>query len=186
VGCVYQAKSLVNGKLYIGKTMRTLEERKVAHLSASREGLNYPFPRAIHRHGLNGFEWRVLFESNNDAELLHMEKVLIAVKGSKVPAGYNSTDGGEGSTGLHPTEETRAKISASQVGVGKSLKTRARMSAAKLGVKKSLETRAKMSAAKLGVKASPEHRASVSAAMRKVWRQRKYSALYHKLAKAAE
>ena len=56
-----------------------------------------------------------------------------------------------GQKGKHfASEETKAKMSASRMGMKKSEETRARISASNLGVKRSEETRARIRAGKLG------------------------------------
>lgn len=61
--------------------------------------------------------------------------------------------------GHHPTEETRARMSQSQLGRTHSEETKEKMRQAKIGKPRSEETRAKLRQANLGKTLSPEHRA---------------------------
>jgi hypothetical protein len=95
------------------------------------------------------------------------EKYMIAVFGRKdLGTGilYNRTNGGEGSSGVIHTPETRVKMSVAKKGKTFSPEHRANQSAAQKGKTHSPEARAKMSVAKKGKTFSPEHRANQSAA----------------------
>ena len=77
MGLIYLATNKVNWKVYIGQTWRSLKERKYEHIKASRNGnSNMLFHKAISKHGIDNFDWTVLFESD-DKELLN-EKGLIS------------------------------------------------------------------------------------------------------------
>ena len=102
-GCVYIATNLNNGKVYIGKTIKSLKARKTNHLSSSRKGSNLYFHRAIAKHGSSSFEWKSIYFSNDDHELCEKEKEYIKLYGSDIAGiGYNLTKGGDGaSTGSY-------------------------------------------------------------------------------------
>jgi group I intron endonuclease len=109
---VYKAENLLNGKVYIGKTILPLE-RRIMHHEKAKTGL---FPSALRKYGRAGFAFSVLDTAESDEELLRKETQWIAVFKSKVPNGYNLTDGGEGMAGYRATEETRRKMSLSSKG----------------------------------------------------------------------
>ena len=56
MGCIYRATNTVNGKMYIGKTKNTLEERRVGHLTASNKRKSV-FQKALKKYGKDSFEW---------------------------------------------------------------------------------------------------------------------------------
>jgi len=155
MGVVYQGKCLCTGMLYVGKTVFSLEKRIQQHIYSASPRATCLIDRAIHKHGPQWFLWTTLFESNSEEELLHWERILIAVKGSKTPRGYNATDGGQGTSGYFRSEETLARMSAVQMGKKHSAETRAKMSAAHTGLKPSPEAVAKAAAANRGKKRSP-------------------------------
>jgi group I intron endonuclease len=109
---VYKAENTLNGKVYIGKTILPLERRILYHERA-KTGL---FPRALRKYGRAGFSFSILDTAESDAELLKKEIQWIAFFNSKVPNGYNLTDGGEGMAGYRATEETRSKMRLSAKG----------------------------------------------------------------------
>lgn len=121
MGCIYSATNMVNGKRYIGKTLKTLAKRKTQHLSAARRGTdNYLFHKAITKYGEENFHWEIYFEASDPTVLANLERRVIEYFGCQAPDGwgYNLTSGGEGVAGRTFTvsPETRAKISATMKG----------------------------------------------------------------------
>lgn len=164
MGCVYLARNRVNNKRYVGKTTKTLSKRARQHIKPSHPTL---FHKAITKYGPENFEWTVLFEGDDNKELMRVEVAMIAMLQTKMPRGYNLTHGGEGTLGYEPTAESRARMSASLMGnthtKGHKLTAEhcAKMSASQRGIKRTLETRERMSKPK-----SLEMRAKLSAARR--------------------
>jgi group I intron endonuclease len=107
MGIVYCATNNTNGKSYIGKTLGTIEERGRNQWTGCLK-----FNAAIRKYGKSGFVWRILFESNDEAELLEREQFWIKAYNT-VDEGYNLTYGGEG---MRPSEETRQKLRDSHKG----------------------------------------------------------------------
>lgn len=145
-GVIYKITCLVNGKGYVGQTRQKLEVRIRGHKNCKvKRGID----AAIRKYGFENFTVEVL-------EICHVELLdereifFIRELGTKAPNGYNLTDGGDG--GSNPSEETRAKISASRKGIHHSEETRARLSTAHTGKKHTPETLAKMSEAQSGKK----------------------------------
>lgn len=112
MGCVYKATNRVNGRSYIGKTIGTLRNRQYQHKCDAKNRPETYFHNAICRHGLEAFDWSVLYESDDPSKLSEIEMVFIALLNTKKPNGYNLSDGGEGRIGVEVGLETRAKISA--------------------------------------------------------------------------
>lgn len=110
MGCVYVAWNVVNGMGYVGKTIYDLPWRKNGHEQDAYNGSPCYFHRAIRKYGWDAFEWTILAEDDDDEWLLLMEQKWIKRLGTKVPNGYNMTDGGEGVSGHSPSKETREKI----------------------------------------------------------------------------
>jgi hypothetical protein len=78
----------------------------------------------------------------------------------------NRTDGGDGVSGIIPSEETREKIGAANKGRPVSEEHRAKIGSSNKGKTHSEETKAKMKATRKGRTISAEHRAKLSAAQR--------------------
>lgn len=160
---VYYARNRLNGKGYVGKTERTLEQRTKEHLRFAEKGSPQPFHRAIRKHGADAFEWSVLCMLSSDCDgddLNLMEAHYIEKMGTFGSGGYNATKGGDGVRGLVHSAETRAKMSEARRGeknhnFGKSWgrkgphseEAKRKMSEAKKGFHHTEETKAKIGAA---------------------------------------
>ena len=163
---IYKITNLLNGMIYVGQTTRTVEERFKAHTKAD----SY-IGRAIRKYGVENFSIEILEQCETLEQLNKREIFWIAYFNCKKPNGYNLTDGGDGSTGWTPTEETREKIRAAVTGTKHTAEARAKMSAANSGEKNGFfgkhhteETKKKLSLANTGRKHTAEARAKMSAA----------------------
>lgn len=93
MGCIYKIINEVNGKVYIGKTTRSVKIRFEEHISEALSGReNYKLHNAIRKYGVDKFRYIVLCESNNDEVLNKLEIFFI----EKNENGYNMTIGGDG------------------------------------------------------------------------------------------
>lgn len=116
-GIIYKATNLVNGKVYIGQTEQTLNERMKEHYRHSkREKYNHiVFYRAIKKYGKENFKWEIIDNASNEDELNNKEIYWIDLYKSyihrKDSNGYNMTLGGDGMRGYKPTEELKEKQS---------------------------------------------------------------------------
>ena len=173
-GIIYKIVNQLDGKPYVGQTVRTLEERFQEHAKADTYIGN-----AIRAHGVENFSCEVIEECDTREQLNEREIFWIATLNCKHPNGYNLTDGGEGTSGVertpeyrakmsaakkNPSAETRAKMSAVHKGKTLSDEHRAKIGAARKGKKHSEETKAKIRAKHKGVPKSPEHKAKLAAA----------------------
>jgi len=106
---VYKATNKVNGKVYIGITIRTLKERMDQHLYQSKHGVKYKFQNALNKYGIDCFEWDVVDSANSIDELKNLEMKYIRQYDS-FNNGYNSTRGGDGVCILQETIDFNNKI----------------------------------------------------------------------------
>lgn len=147
-GIIYMYKS-PSGKYYIGQTIRP-KFRKNEHVSRAFNGSELPFHRAIRKYGMDSFEYSILCKitcSNTEtlSEILNnLEQYYITKYNSKVPTGYNVTEGGEGNLGIVLSEETKYKMSLSKVGHKCSTNTKKKMSEWQVGKKLSEDTKNKI------------------------------------------
>lgn len=179
MGVIYKIQHRESGKIYVGKTSRTLDERMNEHTKKSRATSNSYIDRAISKYGIDAFDVDVIEECDSEEKLNEREIYWIAFYNCKKPNGYNLTDGGEGVIGYKAppelsarlskmrkgrpnTPEQRAKISATLKGKIFSPETCAKISTAKMGHTVSSETRKKLRNANLGKKASAQTRAKMS------------------------
>lgn len=116
MGCIYEARNVVNGKRYIGKSANGLESRKREHLKDMKNGSKLVFHCALRKYGLAVFRWKMLLTSDDPDDLCSLERALISILKTKAPNGYNLTDGGDGQRGWNPSNETREKIRAFLIG----------------------------------------------------------------------
>lgn len=91
---IYQITNDINGKVYIGKTERTVEERFKEHCKDAyrREYEKRPLYAAIRKYGVEHFHVETLEETNSPEE---REIYWIEAKRS-FKNGYNATLGGDG------------------------------------------------------------------------------------------
>ena len=120
---------------------------------------------------------RIIYLKQNltEEQAFRHEIYMIAVFGRKDLGNgilHNRTDGGEGSSGWVPSEETRRKISEASKGntymLGKTLseETKRKMSETRKGKTHSEETKRKISEVKKGKTFSEEHRRNLSEAQK--------------------
>lgn len=109
---VYQHKNKINGKVYIGITSRSPQERW------GHNGNNYKsspyFYNAIKKYGWDNFEHNILYTDLNKEQACQKEQELIVYfKSMDRNFGYNSTSGGEI---FIMNKETKQKISDKLIG----------------------------------------------------------------------
>ena len=115
---VYKATNKVNGKIYIGKTIRRLSHAKARHFNRAKLGFETYFYSAIRKYGFDCFEWEVIYNGISDIDICNKEVELIKEYKSRDPLiGYNMTDGGDGSAGIIVKESTRKLRSINSKGV---------------------------------------------------------------------
>lgn len=124
-GIVYKATCLVNNKVYIGITTKSLKERKNKHVYWSKHKIRkYVFHKAIQKHGIDNFVFEKIDEFIGNEDACKKERYYIDKYNSfyKNNFGYNMTLGGEGILGhkFNHSEETKKKISSSMIGMTKS------------------------------------------------------------------
>ncbi len=116
MGVIYKIQRKSDGKIYVGKTARTVDERMKEHTKKSRSTSNSYIDRAIVKYGIDAFEVSVIEECKTLEELNEREIYWIAFYNCKKPNGYNLMEGGEGTVGRIVSEETRKKLSISHKG----------------------------------------------------------------------
>lgn len=171
---IYCATNRLNGKKYIGQTVKTMEKRRIEHLSGARNGCPcWYFHRAINKHGAENFKWEILMYADSEKTLNDAEEIYIRVLRSQDKGiGYNIKFGGDN---RRHAPETRKKISESKIGKKRNAETCMKMSKwmkgrfagsknPNFGKKYSAERCAEMSAARKGKKPNTQTRAKLSAA----------------------
>lgn len=105
---IYRCTNRINGKLYVGKTIRTLAVRRKQHeMDSFNNTTGSIFLRALNKYGVENFDWEVICEVDGIDELNSLERSYIFKLGTLIPNGYNITKGGDGGdTSLnHPKKQ---------------------------------------------------------------------------------
>ena len=94
---IYKITNILNGKIYIGKTSSTIEERWKEHREeATRQNKTHrPLYSAIQKYGIDNFNIEQVEEVPNDKIACEREVFWIEYYGS-FKNGYNATKGGDG------------------------------------------------------------------------------------------
>lgn len=111
-GRIYKITNQVNGKFYVGKTMKSLSTRFYNHSYASKTGSTTYFHKAIQKYGEDSFIIEELDRCDSD---ILGEKEIEWI--SKLKPEYNQTLGGDGGIlGYSHTEETKELLSSKRKG----------------------------------------------------------------------
>jgi group I intron endonuclease len=152
---VYKIENKLNGKQYIGQTIRALKERWIEHCKKTSDCS--AIANAIQKYGKENFSIDILYTTNSVDMLNRKEQEFIKKFNTLRPKGYNLTTGG---LNFIRSEETKRKLSERQKGdknhmFGKkaSSRTRRKMSISHFGERNhfygkthSKETKVKLSA----------------------------------------
>lgn len=149
-GIIYKATNLINGKVYIGQTTNSLDQRIKQHFSKKDDGTY--FHNALKKYGQDGFKWDVIDQADNENDLSEKEIYWISYyeSFSDKNKGYNSTSGGETSKSV--SEGVRLKISIKNKGKVITEEHKEKLRQAFTGRYVSNETREKISKAVQGDK----------------------------------
>lgn len=111
MGYIYLRTNSINGKKYVGQaTTKRFKARQAEWKSIYRHYAGKAINAARAKYGIDAFDFEILKECK-DEELDYWEKYYIKELNTKVPYGYNMTDGGEGCSGSSVSDETKKKIS---------------------------------------------------------------------------
>jgi hypothetical protein len=136
---VYLIANIKNKKKYVGITKFSIEERFVQH---TKRG--FLLTEAIQKYGEQNFSIELVEEVESAERAYELEIFYIQKYNTKVPNGYNLTDGGDGIFGWEASEEYRQECSERVKLLHKEKKV------GMYGKKHSEETKKKMSASSKG------------------------------------
>jgi group I intron endonuclease len=135
---VYKAVNKINGKIYVGQTVKALRTRIGEHFNRPRT----PFDYALRKYGRMNFEITILDICGTREQMNEREIYWIKAFNCKSPNGYNLNDGGNGS---NPSPGTIEKLKLINKGRVRSEEERWKNREAHLGRPQSEETRRKHS-----------------------------------------
>lgn len=94
---IYLVTNQVHGKVYVGQTTRSIEERFADHVRSARTGIETKLARAIRKYGVENFTIEVIDTASSREELNKKEIFWIEAYNSiKNRYGYNIAIGGSG------------------------------------------------------------------------------------------
>lgn len=132
---IYGLRNMMNNKWYIGQAIDINRRLKnYANLSCKSQPKIY---NALLKYGYKNFEKVILEQCSSDVNVLNEKEPVWIEKYNSIKNGYNLRIGG--CFGGSPSEETRKKISISNMGKTHSPETIKKMSLAKIGKKLSVE-----------------------------------------------
>ena len=169
----------INGKMYIGQTTKTLEERMKRHIYISKHDPKTHFQKALNKYGAENFIFEELEICDSMSMLNEREQYWIKKYNTLSPYGYNLNSGGRNhfvcdetkqeisntlkeyyktheskSIGFKHTEETKQIISEKNKGQKRTEETKQKLREINLGKHLSEETKQKLREINLG-KISP-------------------------------
>lgn len=144
---IYKITNKINGKVYIGKTEKSIEHRWKKHVWCAEKKVNRYLYDAMNKYGYVNFS---IEEIDHCADRVHLDERekfwIMQYKSMDKRFGYNMQEGGHGGTHCPETLARIGKlVSIRNKGHLVSKETRKKLSVAHLGKKMSLESRLKMS-----------------------------------------
>lgn len=124
---VYKTTNLINGKSYVGKDSKNRHEYL---------GSGIVLNKSIKKYGKENFIKETVAWCDTKEHLNFLEKFYIKFFNTRVPRGYNLTDGGDGGPirkGMHNSKEHGRKVSKTLTGRKPSVRTREIWSAQRKG-----------------------------------------------------
>ena len=105
---IYKITNLINGKIYIGQTTKSIDIRWKQHCKANSY-CNY-LKNAIQKYGKENFTIEEIDGANSLSELNYLEKHYICKFNSLAPNGYNLQSGGNNKLHHNITKNKLSKI----------------------------------------------------------------------------
>lgn len=87
---IYKHTCKINGKVYIGLTVKTMEARWSEHCADAKYHPKRKFFAAINKHGKDNWDHEILFESN-DPQIIVDKEVELIKQYDSVANGYNTS-----------------------------------------------------------------------------------------------
>ena len=161
---IYKIVNLINGKVYVGKTIRAIEIRFKGHLEGVKGRVNRYLYDSINHYGVENFKVELIEQCEREIEDEREKYWIKSLKSNNKEFGYNMTEGGDGgrtSINFKHSEETKRKISDKNKGRVRTEEEKQNLRNKNLGKKLSEETKLKMSKSHIGKKnifKNPEER----------------------------
>jgi group I intron endonuclease len=105
---VYKVENKKSKKVYIGQTIKDLEERKREHIKSSTRGKS-KFHKALKSYGVENFDWVVLDTAKSKDEL-NKKEIKYIQEYNSIENGYNMVEGGTGGYNKFAVEANKKKL----------------------------------------------------------------------------
>ena len=115
-GTIYKITNTKTGKVYIGKTTRSLNDRLQGHINSAEKGNNFKLSRAIKKYGKENFVIEPIDFAETHEELNEKEIYYISEYNS-LENGYNMTIGGEGGNTYIDKSDEEMKVISEKISV---------------------------------------------------------------------
>ena len=99
MGEIYMIYNDFDNNVYIGKAKNGALSRWREHIGYCLKNNQY-LHRAMRKYGVEHYQYKIIEENVSEEKLNEREKYWIKYYNSKVPNGYNETDGGDGGNAL--------------------------------------------------------------------------------------
>lgn len=109
---IYKITNKIDGKIYIGATTRTIEERMKEHYRRRITCID----KAIYEQGKDNFIVEVVEECSSKEDLMLRENYWVKYYKCIIPNGYNMCEGGGKTIGFRHREESKKNMSVNRKG----------------------------------------------------------------------
>lgn len=99
---IYMIENILNGKFYIGKTVKTVEERFKQHIRCAKRGVNRKLYDAMNHYGIDQFVFYVIEDNIQSEDVLNEREIYWIAKLNAIENGYNMAEGGQGGASIVP------------------------------------------------------------------------------------
>jgi group I intron endonuclease len=104
---IYKCENKISGKVYIGQSVKSLEDRKEQHIKKSNSPKS-KFHKALKSYGVDNFNWEIIDTANSKDELNQKEMHYI-LEYNSMENGYNMVNGGTGGYNKFAVNANRKK-----------------------------------------------------------------------------
>jgi hypothetical protein len=176
----------INGKIYIGKTIKNICERMRAHM---RKDDSIYFHNAIKKYGIKNFDWKIIDNCGQEEDSIKEKYYIKLYNSTNREIGYNCTEGGDGGdTFTHnpKRKEISRKHSKAFKKLWKEYVYRANMTLQRQKLKDNKEFMLKVSNNSKKMWEDKERRKKHSAKIKKLWKKNKQKFMKNRPSRVGE
>ena len=95
-------ENILNGKFYIGKTVKPVQERFKRHIQCAKKRVNCKLYDAMNHYGIDKFVVHVIEDNIQSEDILNEREIYWIAKLNAIENGYNMAAGGNGGASIVP------------------------------------------------------------------------------------